>query len=102
MKDFFLQPEWQDRITGDSLLHQAADTSLDKTIERLGRTIVEKELKAFRVALKHAKDVCQDKTTFLCNHNGMWQRKNHGCTYGRYGCGSTCLRTQEVINVVDK
>jgi hypothetical protein len=102
MKDFFLQPEWQDRITGDSLLYQAANTSLDKTIDRLGRSIVEKELKALQVALKHAKDVCQERTTFSCNHNGMWQRQIRGCQYNGYGCGSPCLSTREVTDLVDK
>jgi hypothetical protein len=102
MRAYLSESAWQDRTKGDMLLYQTANRSLDKTIEHLGRAVVEKELQDFRLALQYTKEVCVDKVAFLCNYNGIWQRGVHKCMHERYGCASRCLNSKEIVERVDK
>jgi hypothetical protein len=101
MRAYFSSTSWHKRIKGDLLLYQTANQSLDMTIDKLGRTVVENELRRFQWALQYAKEVCLTKVKFLCNYDGIWQRSAHKCMYERYGCASQCLNSKEIIERVD-
>jgi Galactose-3-O-sulfotransferase len=101
MRTYFSSDSWHNRIKQDLLLYQTANRSLDMTIDQLGRTAVENELRHFRWALQYAKEVCLTKVKFLCNYDGIWQRGAHTCRHDRYGCASQCLNSREVIERVD-
>ena len=90
MKNFFQSSVWQSRIKGDVLLHQAANASLDLTIERLGRTLVSKELAAYRHAMKVTRTLC-GTAVFPCNTSGMHQDSTDSCFMDSIGCGYKCL-----------
>lgn len=92
MKDFFRDPRWQHKIQWDSLLHQAANRSLDLTIDRLGRLEFKANLAKFASAQKVARERCLPREVFPCTSKGVLQ-KNAGnlCLWADSGCGSDCL-----------
>jgi hypothetical protein len=96
MTSYFASQDWKNRIQGDALLYKAAQASLERTIDALGRTIVLQEVQRFRKALQIARDQCLEKTTFLCNLNGVWQRGRHSCIVESFGCATSCLLSKDM------
>ncbi len=92
MKDFFQSTAWKKLITTDTFLHQAANRSLDLTIDRLGRDRFDRALGRFRQALRHIEKVCLSNTTFPCNAAGeRIKPKDRDCLWYDSGCGTGCL-----------
>lgn len=93
MKHFFESSSaWKELIRTDALLHQAANRSLDLTIERLGRERFHQALGRFQQALRHINDVCVSNITFPCNAAGQkLKASDSDCMWLDSGCGTTCL-----------
>lgn len=92
MYEFFRTPEFQDMIRWDHVIHQAANRSLDLTIERLGRGMFEANLHKFREARRISQEQCLPKTVFPCSTNGGKRpQKINDCARIDAGCGEKCL-----------
>jgi hypothetical protein len=92
MQSFFEGDEWQSKIRNDLSLYRAANQSLDLTIERLGRSSFERNLRLFREAQEAANDRCLETTVFPCDRHGNFFPPNKtDCVFSDYGCGFECL-----------
>lgn len=89
MKSFFASEKWNHRIAGDKLLYNAADASLDLTIDQLGREEFNTKLKLFRKTLALAEKSCT-KVRFPCSESGKINNKTD-CLWLDSGCGVHCL-----------
>jgi hypothetical protein len=92
MQEFFQSEAWQRRIQADLALYQAADRSLDMTIDKLGRAAFEANLAKYRHAKEIAHDRCLPGTVFPCNEGGRRTHRNEtDCLWKDSGCGTGCL-----------
>jgi hypothetical protein len=92
MKDFFQSQPWQHKVQWDSLLHQAANRSLDLTIDRLGRLEFAANLEKFTHAQKVARERCLPREVFPCTSKGARQKNARSlCLWADSGCGNDCL-----------
>lgn len=91
MKTYFATNEWQDHVAGDTLLYNAANRSLDRTIDQIGREKVAARLQMFRDALGAATKMCKGKAIFPCSEDGSLQEEEKNCYEMDEGCGFPCL-----------
>jgi len=91
MKIFFSSKQWRDYTMGDRLLFQAANKSLDMTIDNLGRKEFQAQLKAYRIAQVQAEEICGPSTIYPCSAGGEARKDNHSCLWWDSGCGYNCL-----------
>lgn len=92
MQTYFASPQWQDDIQYDMALYQAANRSLDLTIEAIGRQKFEKQLQRFQMAQSAAKQNCLPTAIFPCSEGGQWRPHNTtNCLWNDSGCGNDCL-----------
>jgi hypothetical protein len=91
MKKFFESDYWKRYIAADVALYKAAQASLDKTIEKLGRREFEDNLSEFRIAKEKAQIRCEDRTIYRCNPAGEYIGMNSTCLMWDVGCGYECL-----------
>jgi hypothetical protein len=93
MQEFFQSEEWQGRVQADLALYQAANRSLDMTIDKLGRTAFEKNLIKYQHAREIVRERCLPGRVFPCNEAGKRStRKNEtDCLWKDSGCGTGCL-----------
>jgi hypothetical protein len=82
--------EFQDYIFGDVLMYKAVQKSLDLTIQKLGREMVDRALMRFKWAQEYAKIKCAAKTKFPCTSHGEHNKQND-CIRADNACGYTCL-----------
>ena len=90
MQAFFESKEYQDMVTWDFLLYQAANKSLDLTIDALGRDKFAGKLSTFRRAQEAVTIRCLPTTRFPCSEEGML-RKETDCLWKDSACGLDCL-----------
>lgn len=90
MKKHFASDEWQDMIKNDMLLYNAANRSLDMTIDALGRKAFNQNLEKFHEAQELAKVQCLPTAAFPCDKAG-YLNKYTDCIWRDSGCGKTCL-----------
>ena len=92
---FYNSNFWRANNYGDFLLHEAANQSLDMTIERIGRERFEMELKEFRrrLALVHEQCTLKGRVILPCSDEGVKQRKASklNCYFEDIGCGHKCI-----------
>jgi hypothetical protein len=95
MKQYFESDDFQDIVHWDHALHQAANRSLDLTIDNtLGRDQFESNLAKYRQAQDLATKRCASKTVFPCSISGGGKKKpddETDCIMGDAGCGYQCL-----------
>jgi hypothetical protein len=93
MQKFFANPSWKKRIENEVALYQAANRSLDMTIDRLGRDKVDEQLARFRQAKELIETKCLPTVVFPCMEGGKrpLPRKETDCLWRDSGCGTTCL-----------
>ena len=88
-------PLWQARIKWDEVLYQAANESLDMTIQALGKQNFQRELRKFENALEQAQLQCANKVTFPCSLDrdgaSPLLRDQTDCLWKDSGCGGQCL-----------
>lgn len=90
MQTYFSSAEWQDRIQYDHALYVAANRSLDMTIQLLGRSEVQANLKRYRSMQVIAERECLPVTVFPCDAQGRPNRVND-CLRSDLACGLDCL-----------
>lgn len=101
LADFFDSEEWQARIHFDTLLHKAANRSLDLTIDSIGRHGVEEKVALFRHAQRVATEQCKGRVVLPCEEEGVQKRQDNetDCYRLDIGCGMECL--DEVATELD-
>lgn len=92
MEKYFASKKWKNRMKYEVALYDAANKSLDMTIDALGRIKFEENLAAFRNVAKIASDTCAEVTKFPCDEWGRKRdKKETDCLWNDSGCGTTCL-----------
>ena len=100
MQEYLDSEEWTIRHHWDMAFYQAANRSLDLTIDRLGRERFEKNLALYEQARKLSREKCLHKTVFPCSAGGKFTPDElTDCLWKDSGCGSECL--DEVANELD-
>ena len=89
--DFLASDEWKAQIAGDELLYSAASTSLDMTIEDIGKEKFDARLKEFETLMALADERgCNSDEHQLCSSKG---KPVHNCKHGsqQEDCWFVCL-----------
>ena len=85
-------PEWKDYIAPELALYEAADASLDLTIDALGRERVQEQLNLFQKVLAAVEETCGPVTQYPCTKDGVPVPENEtDCLVGDMGCGLDCI-----------
>jgi len=92
---------WQTKSQYDLLLYEAANRSLDRTIDTvLGRDAFEQNLQKYMDAVRLAKDRCLSKTVFPCDQDGKYHPPPEtDCLWNDSACGGDCL--DEIADQLD-
>eukprot|EP00977_Amphora_coffeiformis_P015234 scaffold4457_cov169-Amphora_coffeaeformis.AAC.11 len=90
MQEFFQSDVWANTTHEDLALYQAANRSLDLTIDRLGRHEFQTKLVQYQTALEISQERCAPNATFPCTKQGF-KRNETSCLWKDSGCGSWCL-----------
>jgi hypothetical protein len=102
VKDYLSSDVWYAQNYGDYVLHAAANESLDRTIEALGRSRFEEELAKYHKLKVLANDVCASKAA-QCTEDGVPQPAEEGRTYcykGDQGCGYQCI--DDIVSATER
>jgi hypothetical protein len=91
VKEYLTSDVWYAQNYGDYLLQAAANESLDRTIEALGRDRVEQGLVEYRRLKKMANEKCASEAIFACSAEGVAQRQKTNCYRSDHGCGYPCI-----------
>lgn len=91
MKEFFDGPIWEQWSDGDTWLYNAANHSLDLTIQALGNQEVKRQVVEYQRLQKIAKERCLPTTIQPCTSDGVYHKNNHNCLFWDSGCGYECL-----------
>jgi hypothetical protein len=95
VQEFLDSDEWRAMNYGDFLLHQAANLSLDVTIDRLGRDRFDRALTKYRRLRALETVECAPHVKFPCSNEGQAQPKlsKRSCylPYYDFGCGYNCI-----------
>ena len=77
----------------DYLVYHAANHSLTKTIESLGKENVDSMIEEIRALQQLAESSCSQKTNFGCSNfaDGLGQGMESGCYYTNAGCAHRCV-----------
>lgn len=78
----------------DYILYAAANASLDRTIDSLGRKRVEEEVELHRSLQAKAEKFCLGEAKFPCSREGVRQAgpAKTSCYNRDWGCGHECIR----------
>jgi len=92
-EEYFASPKWQEIINPLNELYQAANRSLDLTIQQIGRDEFDKALKEHRYLISLVNEVCAPKAIFPCSDEGVsqWEAAEEECYHKDLGCGYRCL-----------
>jgi hypothetical protein len=95
VREFLRSDEWRAMNYGDYLLHGAANRSLDRTIERLGRGRFGRALAEYRRLRDLEGRVCAPRVQFPCSDEGRPQMELAGrncyLNFYDFGCGYPCI-----------
>ena len=89
LKEWFYSEDFEALIEADVMFYKAVNASLDKTIDELGRDLVEATVKQIQQAQKVAQKECSH-VRFPCSSEGVLQ-EDTDCLFGNIGCGYKCL-----------
>ena len=92
ISEFLHSPEYLHHNL-DVALYAAANVSLDKTIEALGREKVQERLNLIRRMQQVAEKQCQSEAIYPCSPDGKLQRNaaRQSCYVDDSGCGHACV-----------
>uniref|UniRef100_A0A7S3LET5 Uncharacterized protein n=1 Tax=Amphora coffeiformis TaxID=265554 RepID=A0A7S3LET5_9STRA len=96
VKNYTESDEWLAMNYADEILFRAANASLDRTIEQLGRERFERKLQEFRQLKERVLEMCGDRLGFGCTDQGEVLEEEQ-CYLRDFGCGYSC-----VDSVVDR
>lgn len=92
MNDYLGSKEWQNYVQPERALYQAANRSLDLTIERLGREEFQANLARYRHAKQLVESRCLPEIKLPCTDTGKRIKDNAtDCMWGDLGCGFKCI-----------
>lgn len=92
VKKYLGSMKWKKVAFWDKVLHQAANKSLDMTIEKLGRSTFQSNLDKFRRAKQAVAEMCTSKVILPCNTTGTpTPIEETNCIHGDLGCGFECM-----------
>jgi hypothetical protein len=95
VQEFLDSEEWRAMNYGDFLLHETANLSLDRTIERLGRDRFDRALTKFRRLRALETEQCAPHVKFPCSDEGQVQpnlsRRSCYLPFYDFGCGYKCI-----------
>jgi len=95
IQSFLGSDEWRAMNYGDYLLHAAANQSLDRTIERLGRDRFDRALAEYRRLRAIEEKQCAPHVKFPCNDHGEPQpelsKRSCYLSFYDFGCGYKCI-----------
>jgi hypothetical protein len=92
MEEYFATKEWERKSHWDRILYEAANKSLDLTIERLGRAKFDKNMALYEEGRELSRERCLHHVIFPCSEGGKYTPKDHtSCLWNDSGCGSECL-----------
>lgn len=101
--DEYILGDYQKANTDDYLLYNAAQRSLDKTIDALGRKRVEKNVDLLKSLQQQNEDKCTSKITKPCPQpKDESMKEEHkrlakeSCYFADFGCGHAC--TDEALS----
>jgi len=98
VRDHFATPEWLLINYADYLLYAAANASLDRTIEALGRERFDAHLARFRRLRRQVLEQCGDRVTGTgCTTEGQPIQPVEECYLRDFGCGYQCV--DEVVKL---
>ena len=84
--------EWQTYIKPEMELYRAVNSSLDLTIELLGRSVFDEHLRKFREAMQRISQVCEPSIRLPCTKDAIKRPDNEtDCVRNDSGCGFDCL-----------
>ena len=89
MKEWFYSEEFEAFIEADIMFYKAVNASLDDTISKLGRELVENTVKQLQWAQKAVQKECLN-IRFPCSSEGERQKETD-CLFNNIGCGYKCL-----------
>jgi len=91
MRTVLESPSFLNLTKWDTILYEAANESLDLTIDKLGRKKFEEKLELYKKAQKLAADRCLSRTIFPCS-GGEWHYPNQThCVWKDSHCNPECL-----------
>ena len=101
MQEYLRSKKWKAKIFGDELLYRAANDSLDKTIEVIGRGLVEMRLREYKDFKNRMDIACGDADCGLCSNIGglrddLFTKQNPKCHL------SYCIKSVEQRLASDK
>lgn len=89
---FLESPQWRHIVYHDILLHRAASRSLELTIEALGPTLFQQNLRIYQTLQRAVNDACGSQVKLPCDSNGVRRLPNEtDCLYDDMGCGFQCI-----------
>lgn len=92
MREYLASDEWIGHVRGEQLLYQAANRSLDLTIDRIGKEAFQANLGRYRQAKRRVQSHCGPRTKFPCTETGQRRAGNEtDCLWSDLGCGFDCL-----------
>lgn len=92
IRDYVASNEWQRYVQPENALYEAANRSLDLTIQKLGRDAFQTNLARYRHAKQLVESRCLSMTKFPCTDTGERIKDNAtGCLSGDLGCGFDCI-----------
>ena len=95
------QYTWEERTRWDRALYEAANRSMDRTIEEvLGRTLFEQTLQRYKEALRKVNEKCAVVAKWPCTSDGIKRKKNEtNCLGDGDACAYECI--EEVAKEMD-
>jgi hypothetical protein len=90
VKEYFESKVWLAMNYADYVLYEAANRSLDLTIEKIGRDRFDRALTDFRRLKAKAMQVCGDHVGLGCTGDGIALPENT-CYVRDFGCGHQCV-----------
>lgn len=79
MESYFASENWTTKNQDDILLYIRANSKLDETIQMLGKSKVQTNLRLFQSRLQEVQEACQQKTIFPCSSEGKLQLEKSNC-----------------------
>jgi hypothetical protein len=92
MKEYLAGSEWKELNKWDEAFYEAANRSLDMTIDRLGRSEVERRVELYRWAQGLVQERCHSRAKFPCTSEGIKRIPNEtNCLFMDSGCAYECI-----------
>ena len=97
MTEFFDSEEWKLTVANDMLMYQAANKSLDRTIESLDRFEFKRNMAALKRGLKLAQENCIGRVRTACSDGGdVIPISERTCYVWSEGCDHDCIDELEL------